>query len=274
MGNIPGGHRRGSTASDGGYYDTGGAASPPDSPGHSGQRSPLSFGPQIPMVPIPKEDELVLGGGGVIPDYPAVAGWPAQPTLVPTPITWSHGGSHVEVEGSFDNWTTRQPLHQHGTDFTIVKLLLPGVYQYKFIVDGEWKYAPEQPAMYDDQGNVNNVIEVREYQPEKLENLSNFTAPSSPRESYTNPLPTADDFAKEPPQLPPQLQLTLLNVPPLPEAPNLLPRPQHVVLNHAYLEKPRHARGCTAVGITHRYRSKYVTVVVFKPLKPRRAGEA
>lgn len=25
-----------------------------------------------------------------------------------------------------------------------MKMLLPGVYQYKFIVDGEWKYAPDQ----------------------------------------------------------------------------------------------------------------------------------
>ena len=41
----------------------------------------------------------------------------------------SHGGNHVEVEGSFDNWTTRQPMQRSGKDFTIVKLLPPGVYQ-------------------------------------------------------------------------------------------------------------------------------------------------
>jgi 5'-AMP-activated protein kinase, regulatory beta subunit len=73
----------------------------------------------------------------------------------------SRGGSHVEVEGSFDNWTSRTPLQKNGADFTIVKLLSPGVYQYKFIVDGEWQYDPSQPAMYDERSNVNNVIEVR-----------------------------------------------------------------------------------------------------------------
>ena len=31
-----------------------------------------------------------------------------QAPLFPTVIFWPHGGSHVEVEGSFDNWTTRQ----------------------------------------------------------------------------------------------------------------------------------------------------------------------
>ena len=41
----------------------------------------------------------------------------------------SHGGNHVEVEGSFDNWTMRQPMQRSGKDFTIVKLLPPGVYQ-------------------------------------------------------------------------------------------------------------------------------------------------
>lgn len=43
--------------------------------------------------------------------------------------TGSHGGTNVEVEGSFDNWTTRQTLQRAGKDFTIVKLLPPGVYQ-------------------------------------------------------------------------------------------------------------------------------------------------
>ena len=33
------------------------------------------------------------------------------------------------MEGSFDNWTTRQNMQRSGKDFTIVKLLPPGVYQ-------------------------------------------------------------------------------------------------------------------------------------------------
>ena len=52
--------------------------------------------------------------------------------------------------------------------------------QYKFIVDCEWKYAPDQTAMYDEQGNVNNVLEVQEYVPENLESLSSFDPPPSP----------------------------------------------------------------------------------------------
>ena len=33
------------------------------------------------------------------------------------------------MEGSFDNWTIRQKMQRSGKDFTIVKLLPPGVYQ-------------------------------------------------------------------------------------------------------------------------------------------------
>lgn len=57
---------------------------------------------------------------------------------------------------------------------------LPSPLQYKFIVDGEWKYDPNQPAMFDEMRNVNNVIEVHEYVPENLEGVSGFDPPPSP----------------------------------------------------------------------------------------------
>ena len=76
--------------------------------------------------------------------------------------TGTQGGSVVEVEGSFDGWQTRTQLHRSGNrEFSVIKSFPPGVYQYKFIVDGEWMYAPDQPAMYDEMGNVNNVLEVQ-----------------------------------------------------------------------------------------------------------------
>lgn len=50
---------------------------------------------------------------------------------MPTVIVWAHGGSHVELEGSFDNWTQRYTMQRSGKDFTLVKLLPPGVYQVR-----------------------------------------------------------------------------------------------------------------------------------------------
>jgi 5'-AMP-activated protein kinase regulatory beta subunit len=66
--------------------------------------------------------------------------------------------------------------------------------------------------------------------------------------SYSNPHPAADDYAKEPPVMPPHLQLTLLNVPPTADTRACLPRPQHVILNHIYLQRGQVRAGCMGFG--------------------------
>lgn len=68
--------------------------------------------------------------------------------------------------------------------------------------------------------------------------------------------------------MPPQLQLSLLNVPPAMDAIAALPRPQHVILNHIYLQRMTTSTNAMVLGTTHRYRSKYVTTVMVVP-KPR-----
>ena len=142
--------------------------------------------------------------------------------------------------------------------------------------------------MFDEQGNVNNVIEVQDYVPENLDGLSGFEPPPSPTSSYNCPAPVAEDYAKEPPIMPPQLQLTLLNVTPAThDTQSALPRPQHVVLGHVYCHAS--SRGpnqvfqqqtqqqsnvnALVVGMTHRYKSKYVTSVLYKPKKKQGAPE-
>jgi 5'-AMP-activated protein kinase regulatory beta subunit len=49
-------------------------------------------------------------------------------------------------------------------------------------VDGEWKYAPDQPAMHDERNIINNVVEVQEYVPDHLDSLVGFEPPPSPPE--------------------------------------------------------------------------------------------
>lgn len=248
----------------------GGDSMPPvGSPGSPG--SPLTYIPQTQMEPLlqgsPPGEYALSGSRHGGQEYSSMGGWPAQPKLVPTVITWSGGGEVVEVEGSFDNWQTRQRLQRSGKDFTIVKLLAPGVYQYKYIVDGGWRYDPALQAIYDEDNNVNNILEVQEYVPENLESLTGFDPPPSPPESYNNPLPAPEDFAKEPPIMPPHLQLTLLNVPPAMDATATLPRPQHVILNHLYCQRTSQSMNAMVVGTTHRYKSKYITSVMYKPVK-------
>lgn len=105
-------------------------------------------------------------------------------------------------------------------DFTCIQNLTPGVYHYKYIVDGEWKTDPGQPMASDDKGVVNNVIEV--IAPRKEDRLSaRPTAPYSPPGSYSQTLPwdisqptEEDSMQSSPPSLPPHLQYALLNTEP------------------------------------------------------------
>lgn len=109
---------------------------------------------------------------------------------------------------------------------------------------------------------------MQDYVPEDTESISGFEPPQSPDGSYNNSELNQEDFAKEPPLVPPHLNLTLLNVPSVcTEVPLLsLSRPQHVVLNHLYMQKGRSCSSVVALGSTHRFKSKYVTVVLYKSL--------
>lgn len=101
--------------------------------------------------------------------------------------------------------------------------------------------------------------------PENLDSVSEFEAPPSPDSSYSQAIPSEEDFAKEPLLAPPQLHLTLFDSK-ADEAPSSS-KPKHVVLNHVFVEEGWEKKSMVALGVTHRFQSKYVTVVLYKPLK-------
>lgn len=222
---------------------------------------------QVPVVPLQRPDEMQIPN----PSWMQTSSGHediGNTVGIPTMITWSHDGHEVAVEGSWDNWKTRIPLQRSGKDFTIMKVLPSGVYQYRFLVDGLWKYAPDLPSTQDDDGNAYNILDLQEYVPDDLESISSFEPPQSPEMSYNNLQLTAEDFAKEPPLVPPHLQMTLLNVPAsYMEIPPPLSRPQHVVLNHLYMQKGKSGPSVVALGSTHRFLAKYVTVVLYKSMQ-------
>lgn len=182
-------------------------------------------------------------------------------------ITWSYGGSNVALEGSWDNWTSRRTLQRSGKDHTILLVLPSGVYRYKFIVDGNVKYIPDLPHEADEMGNVVNLLDVHDYIPENFESVAEFEAPSSPESSYNQDLPQYEDYAKDPVVVPPQLQVSVLDAENSNEAASSSTKPQHVVLNHLFFEKGWASESVVAYGLSHRFQSKYVTVVLYKPLK-------
>lgn len=76
-----------------------------------------------------------------------------------------------------------------------------------------------------------------------------------------------EDEARDPPPVPPHLQHSLLGYPANVDPSGSLPLPQNVVLNHLYIENREPQRSVVALGFTHRFRAKYVTVVLYKPVQ-------
>ena len=100
-----------------------------------------------------------------------------------------------------------------------------------------------------------------------------FEVPRSPDSSYNNVYPGNEDEARDPPVVPPHLHRTLLSCPTSMNASGGLPLPENVILNHLYIENREAPRSVVALGFTHRFRSKYVTVVLYKPV-PRRGNSS
>ncbi|KAE8691092.1 SNF1-related protein kinase regulatory subunit beta-3 [Hibiscus syriacus] len=100
-----------------------------------------------------------------------------------------------------------------------------------------------------------------------------FEVPRSPDSSYNNVYPGNEDDARDPPLVPPQLHRTLLRYPASMNASGDLPFPDNVILNHLYIENREPPRSVVALGFTQRFRSKYVTLVLYKPV-PRRGSSS
>ena len=179
---------------------------------------------------------------------------PVQP--VPTVLQWSLGGGSVYVTGSFNNWGERIPLRRSGADHVVCLNLLPGTYQYKFIVDNEWRYAADQPTVRDEMGNINNCLTVEDQTIYMREDPCSGFFGNNPNNFYTQALPDEITLAKEPPAVPPHLGVIALNQPPLPE-PRIsswtLREPINVTLTHICRQRDGEAN---SLSCTHRFRDK------------------
>lgn len=50
-----------------------------------------------------------------------------------------------------------------GSEFFVLIPLKRGIHRYKFIVDGEWRFSPDDQTSPDEDGNINNVIDTNQY---------------------------------------------------------------------------------------------------------------
>lgn len=78
-------------------------------------------------------------------------------------IRWPHGARNASVCGAFNDWK-QTPMVQSADEpgLWLKELeLKPGVHQYKFIIDGQWKHDPAAPTVLDALGNINNYTTVK-----------------------------------------------------------------------------------------------------------------
>ncbi|XP_022883868.1 SNF1-related protein kinase regulatory subunit beta-2-like [Olea europaea var. sylvestris] len=228
---------------------------------------------------------------------------------IPTIITWTHGGREVYVVGSWDNWRksyggwitlyigltlvaidipvdqemniiegkrmrscdySQQRMRRTREEFVVMRKIPAGVYQYRFIVDRQWRYAPDIPWELDGSGNACNILDVKDYVPDVTKSIASFESPESPDSSYNNSYPGPEHYEKDPPMVPPHLEYTLLNAPsPHMEIPPPLSKPQPGVLDHLYMQNNASNPSVVALGSTTRFHSKYVTVVLYKSTQTR-----
>lgn len=69
----------------------------------------------------------------------------------------------VYLAGDFCGWDpehVRMRRAPKSDQFVKHLELEPGVYQFKYVVDGQWVCDPGMPTVVDDQGTENSVIEV------------------------------------------------------------------------------------------------------------------
>lgn len=77
--------------------------------------------------------------------------------------------SAVALVGSWDEWAEQTAMKRDGTDKTmweLAKVLEPGHFTFKFVVDGAWTTGKEYPVEADGFGGENNAVDIATEQKE------------------------------------------------------------------------------------------------------------
>jgi len=74
-------------------------------------------------------------------------------------------GRRVALAGTFNEWKPERFLTDRNGDgvYRLRLMLAPGEYQYKFVVDDEWRLDPANPNFVpNDFGSLNSILVVKE----------------------------------------------------------------------------------------------------------------
>lgn len=91
----------------------------------------------------------------------------AKGSLKQVRVTYPFDANWVSLKGSWDDWSNEIPLKKIKNNITghyefYVKLrVAPGVYEYKFLVNGQWMIDPSRKNTRNSYGKENNVLNVK-----------------------------------------------------------------------------------------------------------------
>jgi len=251
-----------------------------ESPGNKSKTPPPSFqtSPKEEHGTV-EEPSSPLSDGGFRPR--AGTGVEAKPSetsdsttnRLPTIIKYSGQGKDVFVCGTFSEWK-KIPMVKSQKDFVALIDLPVGEHQYKFLVDGEHMHDEKLPTVSTKDGHKNNLIQIQQEDFDAFSALdmdsksTNIRHRRTGEKSWGQDIPNVHSFENKagPPILPPHLLQVILNKDtPLSCEPTLLPEPNHVMLNHLYALSIKD--GVMVISSTQRYRKKYVTTLLYKPIE-------
>lgn len=201
---------------------------------------------------------------------------------------WIYEGEEIHLTGNFTEWKNHIKMEKVGDEFKYILKLPKGIYYYKFIVDGDWKFSPDDPHTPDENGNINNYIDTTQLEKsvfvedlEKIENLKPMQLVETKKTMNTD-----FKFDDDAPPLPPHFQTILflnkhehkmnsfkkfeLNEKKKREAAYLikildqpLPPPTHAELNHLGTRVPSKDVNVSVFTTTSRYKAKYCTYKLY-----------
>jgi len=202
--------------------------------------------------------------------------------LVPTVFKYTKNlnADAVYLAGSMTGWRSVKMSKPEGESYWVsIQDTREGTIHYKFLVDGHWCIEDTENKVKNEEGVEWNVMEVRKSDFEVFEALAcdSFTLKNTEKSKDEKKIKSdswcqvSPDFTKldtkmkTPPTLPPHLLQVILNrdVSYLPD-PILLEEPSHVMLNHLYAQAIRD--GLLVLSSTQRFRKKYVTTLLYKPI--------